>query len=137
MFYFYRNLAAEQGKIVIVYYGVSGHGMGLVDVMSVFEVKTLLRRAVVTDKDLLLSKTCKSYFGNIICKIIESIIRDTILEYMVRNSLFSNDQHGVVPQRDCMANLLLTIETLTSIMEDGGEIDIIYTDFAKAFDSTT
>ena len=72
---------------------------------------------------------------SIICKIIESIIRDTILEYMVRNSLFSNDQHGFVAQRDCMTNLLLTIETLTSIMEDGRAVDIIYTDFAKAFDS--
>ena len=72
---------------------------------------------------------------SVICKIIESIIMYTILEYMVRNSLFSHDPHGFVPQRDCMTNLLLTIETLTNIMEDGGAVDIIYTDFAKAFDS--
>ena len=45
---------------------------------------------------------------------------------MVRNSLFSNDKHGFVPQRDCMRNLLLTIETLTSIMKDGRAVDIIY-----------
>ena len=72
---------------------------------------------------------------SVICKIIESIIKDSILEYMVRNNLFSNDQHGFVPSRDCMTNLLLTIEILTSIIEDGGSVDIIYTDFAKAFDS--
>ena len=63
---------------------------------------------------------------SVICKIVESIIRDSILEYMVRNNLFSNDQHGFVPSRDCMTNLLLTIETLTSIIEDGGAVDIIY-----------
>ena len=34
-----------------------------------------------------------------------------------------------------MTNLLLIIETLTSIIEDGGSVDIIYTDLAKAFDS--
>ena len=34
-----------------------------------------------------------------------------------------------------MTNLLLTIETLTTIIEDGGSVDIIYTDFAKAFES--
>ena len=72
---------------------------------------------------------------SVICKIIESIIRDSILEYMVRNNLFSNDQHGFVPSRDCMTNLLLTIETLTTIIEDGGSVDTIYTDFAKTFDS--
>ena len=54
---------------------------------------------------------------------------------MVRISLFSNHQHGFVSQRDWMANLLFTIETLTSIMEDGRAIDIIYMDLAKAFDS--
>ena len=88
-------------------------------------------------------KGAKSNVGNyrpvsltsVICKIIESIIRDSILEYMVRNNLFTNDQHGFVPSRDCMTNLLLTIGTLTSIIEDGGPVDIIYTDFAKAFDS--
>ena len=74
-------------------------------------------------------------FTSVICKIIESIIRDSILEYMVRNNLFSNDQHGFVPSRDCMTNLLLAIETLTNIIEDDGSVDLIYTDFAKAFDS--
>ena len=34
-----------------------------------------------------------------------------------------------------MTNLLLTIETLTSMMEDGGAVDIIYMNFAKAFGS--
>ena len=32
-----------------MYYKDSGHGKGLVDAMSAFEVKTPLRRAVVTD----------------------------------------------------------------------------------------
>ena len=34
--------------MVIVYYGVSGHGKGLVDMMSGFGVKGPLRRAVIT-----------------------------------------------------------------------------------------
>ena len=41
MFDFYHNLAVEQGKTVIVYYGVSGRGKGLVDAMSAFGVKKL------------------------------------------------------------------------------------------------
>ena len=38
-----------QDKTIIVYYGPSGHGKGLVDVMSAFGAKTLLRRAVVAE----------------------------------------------------------------------------------------
>ena len=41
-------LAADTMKSVIVYYGVSDHGKGLVDAMSGFEVKGSLRRAVTT-----------------------------------------------------------------------------------------
>ena len=51
------------------------------------------------------------------------------------NDLFANEQHGFVPKRDCMTNLLIAMEKWTQVIEDGGNIDIIYTDFAKAFDS--
>ena len=49
VFAFYRNLAKQLDKTVIAYYGVCGHGKGLVDAMSAFGVKTPLRRAVVTE----------------------------------------------------------------------------------------
>ena len=49
LFAFYKNLAKQLDKPVIAYYGVCGHGKGLVDAMSAFGVKTPLRRAVVTD----------------------------------------------------------------------------------------
>ena len=49
VFNFYRNLAKKLGKTIIVYYGVAGHGKGLVDAMSAFGVKSPLRRAVVTE----------------------------------------------------------------------------------------
>ena len=45
----YAELAKKIGKPVLVYYGVNGHGKGLVDAMSGFGVKTILRRAIVTD----------------------------------------------------------------------------------------
>ena len=49
VFRFWRMFAQETHKTIIVYYGVSGHGKGLVDAMSAFGVKTPLRRAVVTE----------------------------------------------------------------------------------------
>ena len=41
-------MSVEQQKIIIFYYGVTGHGKGLVDAMSGFGVKGPLRRAVLT-----------------------------------------------------------------------------------------
>ena len=44
---------------------------------------------------------------SIICKLMESIVRDKIVIHMKRNNLISQMQHGFVPLRNCMTNLLL------------------------------
>ena len=72
---------------------------------------------------------------SIICKIMESLVRDKLVEHMVTNNLFSDSQHGFVPLRDCMTNLLTCIEKWSEILEHGEAVDVIYTDFSKAFDS--
>ena len=48
IFPIFLRLAALNKKIIIGYYGVKGHGKGLVDAMSGFGLKTPLRRAIVT-----------------------------------------------------------------------------------------
>ena len=63
---------------------------------------------------------------------MESIVRDQIVNHMSANDLFSNKQHGFVPNRNCMTNLLTCLEIWTDMIEKGLPIDIIYTDFAKA-----
>ena len=70
---------------------------------------------------------------SIICKLMESIVRDKIVTHMERNNLFSKKQHGFVPLRNCMTNLLTCMEKWTDMIEKRLPIDIIYTDFAKAF----
>ena len=48
IFRFRNNLAKKLSTKVIIYYDVSGHGKGLVDAMSAFDVKSPLSRAVLT-----------------------------------------------------------------------------------------
>ena len=72
---------------------------------------------------------------SVISKIMESIIRDAIVEHLVKNNLLNDDQHGFVPLRDCITQLLLCIEIWTELIEENHAFDVIYTDFAKAFDS--
>ena len=71
---------------------------------------------------------------SIICKLMESIVRDQIVGYMMENNLISKNQHGFVPDRNCMSNLLTCLEHWSQMVEEGSPIDVVYTDFAKAFD---
>ena len=70
----------------------------------------------------------------IICKIIESIIRDKIMEYMESNNLFSNKQFGFLNGRSTVLQLLTVLDKWTKIIDEGGTIDCVYFDFKKAFD---
>ena len=72
---------------------------------------------------------------SVISKIMESLIRDEIVEHMVKHKLLSYVQHGFVPGRDCMTQMLLCLEEWAGMMKIGMTFDVIYTDFAKAFDS--
>ena len=72
---------------------------------------------------------------SIISKLMESFIRDAMLGHMNENNLFSKEQHGFVPRRNCSTQLLEAMETWYKIIEEKGCIDIVYTDFAKAFDA--
>ena len=49
LFPVYRSISMSHEKTVIRYYGIHGHGKGLVDAMSGFGVKTPLRRSIVTE----------------------------------------------------------------------------------------
>ena len=66
---------------------------------------------------------------------MESFIRDVILPHMVKNNLFNSNQHGFLPRRNCTTQLLEVIESWYETIEKKGYIDVIYTDFAKAFGS--
>ena len=48
-FVFANWRALKNNKTIILYYGVSGHGKGLVDSMSSFRVKGPLRKSIITE----------------------------------------------------------------------------------------
>ena len=54
---------------------------------------------------------------------------------MTKHGLFVDEQHGFVPRRNCITKLLTALKEWTMIIDEGGSLDQIYTDFAKSFDS--
>jgi hypothetical protein len=64
----------------------------------------------------------------------ESCIKDAVVDHLVTNSLIKDSQHGFMSNKSCTTNLLEFLEKLTSEQDAGHAVDVIYLDFAKAFD---
>ena len=71
----------------------------------------------------------------ICCKILEQFVRDKIVDHMTDNELYSECQHGFRKSRSCVTQLIEVYDKLTELVDDGKNVDIIYLDFKKAFDS--
>ena len=66
---------------------------------------------------------------------MESIIRDSVLEYLHSNNILSEKQFGFLAGRSTVLQLLKVVDHWTEIVDSGGMIDVIYCDFQKAFDT--
>ena len=56
------------------------------------------------------------------------------MAYLLGNDLISNRQYGFVKGRSTSLQLLQILDKWTDCLENGGQIDAVYTDFEKAFD---
>ena len=70
----------------------------------------------------------------ILCKVMESFIRDAIHDHMISNALYSDKQFGFINARSTTFQMLHVLDTWTKILDQGGTLDVIYCDFMKAFD---
>ena len=74
-----------------------------------------------------LSRICALY-------VMESIIRDAIIDHMKSNKSFSPKQFGFITGRSTVLQLLHVLNIWSEILDPGGNLDVIYCDFMKAFD---
>jgi len=66
---------------------------------------------------------------------MESIIKDNLLSYLSKNKLIYSKQYGFLPKRSTNTQLLRYFNDLASSVVDGYQVDSVYLDYAKAFDS--
>ena len=66
---------------------------------------------------------------------MERLIRDAIMTHIAENDLLSPKQHGFIQGRSCVTQLLAVLDSWTLALDEGGNIDTIYLDFANAFDT--
>ncbi|KAI8504383.1 hypothetical protein Bbelb_175010 [Branchiostoma belcheri] len=72
---------------------------------------------------------------SIICKMLERFISDAILEHMRFNNLTCEQQHGFSKGKSTVTNLLEALDVWTEALSHGEPVDIIFLDYAKAFDT--
>ena len=69
-----------------------------------------------------------------ICKVMERVLKGGIINHLDKNNLIRPSQHGFMHQKSCTTNLIEFFENVTKSIDESHAIDILYFDFAKAFD---
>jgi hypothetical protein len=47
------------------------------------------------------------------CKLLESIIKDKLIDHLLENSLIYDSQHGFMPGRSCTTNVVEFMDVIT------------------------
>ena len=71
----------------------------------------------------------------VLCKVLESLIRDQLLCHLVDQGLLSSEQHGFHPGRSCSTQMLQFFDAVSKELEQANPVDVVYMDFRKAFDT--
>ena len=65
-----------------------------------------------------------------ICKLLESLIKDHVVDFLVGNKLLNSSQHGFLKARSCLTNMLcFFVEEIAKWIDEESPVDIIYLDF--------
>ena len=67
-------------------------------------------------------------------KIMEHVIASQIMNFLDKNNILYDLQHGFRKNRSCESQLIMTIEDLASNLNNHLQTDLAILDFAKAFD---
>lgn len=67
-------------------------------------------------------------------KVFERVLRSKIVEFIESNKFLSPEQHGFRSGKSCLTQLLNHFELILEILASGANADVLYLDFAKAFD---
>ena len=65
---------------------------------------------------------------------METLVKQIITNHLVEHNLINKDQHGFVRMKSCVTNLLESVDIITEAFNQGYLVDLIFLDFAKAFD---
>ena len=72
-----------------------------------------------------------------IMKVFERVIVKNIINHLQSQNRLNPGQHGFVPNRSTQTQLLVHYETIYQTLFNNQRLDVVYLDFAKAFDKVS
>ena len=66
---------------------------------------------------------------SVICKVLETIIMDHMMDFLIKHKFMNPSQHGFLKARSCLTNLLCFFEEITKWVDEGSPVDVIYLAF--------
>lgn len=70
-------------------------------------------------------------------KVMEKIVNDNLVSYLIANKLVSDNQHGFLKRRSTVTQLLDCFHSIALSLDARNAVDITYFDLAKAFDTVS
>ncbi len=83
-------------------------------------------------------KGCKNSVANYrpinLTSVVFKIVKANILQFLKTASILNDAQHGFMPKRSCLTNLIVAEEIITGVTDQGEPVNVVYLNFSKAFD---
>ncbi|PKU28417.1 rna-directed dna polymerase from mobile element jockey-like [Limosa lapponica baueri] len=70
---------------------------------------------------------------SVLGKVMDQIILSAITRYIQDNQVIRPSQHGFMKGKSCLTNLISSYGKVTSLVDEGRAVDVVYLDFKKAF----
>ena len=64
-----------------------------------------------------------------ICKLLQRLIKDHLVDFLVKNNLINPSQHWFLKATSCLTNIFCFLEDVWKWVDEGSPVDIIYLDF--------
>ena len=122
-----KELANELKGVLTINYNRSLSESKIPNVWKIANVTRIFKKGKKSDAGNYRPISLTSH----VCKILESIIKDSVINHINVNNLLIESQHGFISKRSCLTNLLQFIETVTDYVDQGYPVDVIFIDSTK------
>ena len=129
--YFYKEIGRQISSPLAEIFSLSMSSGKLPDIWRTAHITPIFKKGDPTDPNNYrpISLTV------VPCRIMEKIVRTTMMHFVIDNNLIGDDQYGFLPGRSTVYQLLLALDRWTEAFDLGIPSDVILFDFKKAFES--
>ena len=100
------------------------------------QISTSLAKVLTchSKKEWFLQNRKSKHDAAVVCKLLETLIRDHMVEFLVKHKLINASQDRFLKTKACLTNLLCFGEEITKWVDNGSPVDVVYLDFLKVLD---